>query len=97
MGGYDYILPKYDLFSMFVVGENEKLGFVKKSFLHKSLEVPNLLTKKYGKPTLYSLIANHVLEMSVKLKLQLQCVGFEKKHSALMVLIGFLFAFIFKD
>ena len=67
---------------MFAVGEIQKSGFAKQSFLHKNLE-------SSGKPTLHSLTADHVLKMSVKPKFQ--CELFEKKQSfALMVLIGFL-------
>ena len=64
----------------------------KQSFLHKNLESAEFTNKKHGKPTLHSLIANHVLEMSVKLKFQ--CVRFEKKHCfALLVFNCFLICF----
>ena len=46
--------------------------------LYKNLENVELFNKKLGKPALHSLTANHMLEMSVKLKLQ--CVCFERKH-----------------
>ena len=52
--------------------------------LYKNLESAEFTNKKYGKPTLDSLVANHVLEMSVKLKFQ--CVRFEKKHCFLLFL-----------
>ena len=49
--------------------------------------------KKHRKPTLHSLIANHVLEMSGKLKFQ--CVRFENKHCfALVVLNWFPIFFV---
>ena len=46
------------------------------SFLHKNLESVEFVNKKHGKPTLHSLIANHVVEMSVKLKFRF--VRFQK-------------------
>ena len=62
------------------------------SFLHKNLESAEITNKKYGKPTLHSPIANHVLEMSIKLKFQ--CVCFEKRHCfALLVLNWFPICF----
>ena len=63
---------------MFVGGKYEKSGLAKQSFLHKNLESAEFINNKHRKPTLHSLIANHVLEMPVKLKFQ--CVHFEKKH-----------------
>ena len=54
-----------------------KSGFTKQSFLQKSLESAEFTNKKHGKPTLLSRTANHMLEMSVKLKFL--CVRFEKK------------------
>ena len=41
---------------------------------------------KHGKPTLHFLTANHVLEMSVKLKFQ--CIRFEKKHCFALVVLN---------
>ena len=46
--------------------------------LHKILESAEFTNNKHGKPTLHSLIANHVLEMSVKLNFR--CIGLKKKH-----------------
>ena len=63
--------------------KSEKSGLTKQSFLHKNLECAKFTSRKYVKPTLHSLIANHVLEMSVKLKFQ--CVRFEKKHRFALV------------
>ena len=37
---------------------------------HKNLESAEFINKKRGKPTLHSMITNHVLEMSVTLKFQ---------------------------
>ena len=48
------------------------------SFLQKNLGSAEFTKNKHGKPTLEFLIANHELEMYVKLKFQL--VRFEKKH-----------------
>ena len=42
----------------------------------KNLESAEFTNKKHGKPTLHSMIANHVLEVSVKL--ESQCVRFEE-------------------
>ena len=62
------------------------------SFLHKNLESAKFTNKRHGKPTLHSVIANYVLEMSVKLKFQ--CARFEKKHCfALVVLNWFTICF----
>ena len=66
------------------------IGFTKESFLRDNLESAEFTNKKHGKPTLHSLITNHVLEMSVKLKFE--CVHFETKHCfALVVLDWFPF------
>ena len=54
--------------------------------LHKNLESTEFTNKKHGKPTLHSLIAKHVLEMSVKLKFQ--CVRSEKKHCFAVVVLS---------
>ena len=64
----------------------EKLGFIKQSFLHKNLESAEFTNKKHENPTLQSLIANHVLEVSVKLKFQ--CVHFEKAHCFVLVVLN---------
>ena len=65
---------------------------MKQSFLYKNLESAEFINKKHWKPALHSLKANHVLEMSVKLKFR--CVHFEKKHGvALVVLNYFLICF----
>ena len=50
---------------------------------HKNLETAKFTNKKHGKPAVHSLIANHVLEMSVKIKFQ--CVSFENKHCFALV------------
>ena len=63
-----------------------------KVILHKKLENAKLTNKKHGKPTLHSLMANHVLEMSVKPKFQ--CSRFKTKHCfALAVLKQFRICF----
>ena len=88
MGGYHHILSKYDLFLCLQLEKYEKSGFPKQLFLQESLESAEVTNKKHWKPTLYSLIAKHVLEMSVKLKFQCEC--FEKEQCfALMVLNWF--------
>ena len=51
---------------------------LRNSHLHKNLESAEFTYNKHGKPTLHSLIANHVLKVSVKLKFK--CVRFRKKH-----------------
>ena len=61
-----------------------KIRLYQTVILHKSLDSVEFTNKKHGKPILHSLIANHVLEMSVKLKFQ--CVRFEKKHCFALVL-----------
>ena len=92
MGGYDHILSKYYLFLTFPVGKICKIRLCKTVFLHKNLENAEFTNKKHGKPTLHSLIAKHVLEISVKLKFH--CVRFNKKHCfALMVLNRFPISF----
>ena len=69
---------------MFVVVEYMKTqDFLKRSFLHKNLARAEFTNNKHGKPTLHSLIVNHVLEMSVKLKFH--CVCFEKKRCFALV------------
>ena len=57
-----------------------------KSHFAENLEIEQFTNKKHGKPTQRSLIANHVLEMSVKLKFQ--CVHFEAKHCFVLVLLN---------
>ena len=62
---------------------------MKQSFLHKNLESAEFTNKKHEKPTLQSLMAYHVLKVSVKVKFQ--CACFEKEHCfALVVLKCFL-------
>ena len=85
---WEDILSKYDLFLMFVVGQILKIGFTKQSFLHKNLVSAEFTNKEHGKPTLHSLIANHVLEMSVKLTFQ--CACFEKKHCFALVVFSWI-------
>ena len=93
MGRHDHILSKYDLFFMFVVGEIRKIRLCQTVIFAKDHESAEFTNKKHGKPTLHSLIARHVLEMSIKLKFQ--CERFENKHCfALVVLNWFLFVFI---
>ena len=60
--------------------------------LHKNLKSAELNNRKYGKPILHSLIANHVLEMSVKLKFQ--CARYKKKHCFALVALN-LFSICF--
>ena len=55
----------------------ENQAFLNSHFCKKSVEIAKFTKKKHGKPTLLSLIAKHVFEMSVKLKFQ--CERFEKK------------------
>ena len=67
---------------MSVVGEIGKIRLCQRVIFVKSAKLTN---KKHRKPTLHSLIAKHVLEMSIKLKFQ--CERFEKKqYFALMIL-----------
>ena len=56
--------------------------------LHKNLESAEFTNKKHGKPTLHSLlyIANHVLQMSAKLKFQ--CVHVKKKNCFALVVLN---------
>ena len=69
-----------------------KTRALKNSMLHKNAKSTKFTNKKHRKPTLHSPIANHVLEMSVKLNLQY--VRFKKKHCfALMVLNRFPICF----
>ena len=55
-------------------------------FLRKNVEKAEFTDKKRGKLTLHSLIANHVLEMSVKFKFQ--CVRLKLEASFAMVLFS---------
>ena len=61
---------------MFVVGEIRNIRLFQTVISAKNFESANFVNKKHEKPTLLSLIAKHVLEMSVKLKFQ--CERFEK-------------------
>ena len=56
--------------------------------LHKNLESTEFINKKHGKVPLHSLLANHMLELSVKLKFQL--VRFEKKHCFAVVVLNWI-------
>ena len=67
------------------VKKYEKSGFAKESFCTKISKVPNFPNKKHKKPTLHSLIANHVLKMSIKLKFHCLCF----KNEALFCSGGF--------
>ena len=87
--------PNLIYFLCLYLEKYEKSGFTEQSILHKNLESAELTNKKHGKPTLHSLIANHVLQMSVKLKFQ--CVRFERNHCfALVVLNMFPFLFLLR-
>ena len=67
-------------------------AFPSSHFSKKNLESAKFTSKKHGKSTLHSLIAKHVLEISIKLKFQ--CERFEKKQCfAVMVLNWFSFCF----
>ena len=57
----------------------------KQSFFIKNIETVEFTNRKHGKLTLHSLIANHVLEMSVKIKFQ--CLHFEKKKHCLALMV----------
>ena len=63
----------------------KKSDFSKPSFLQKHLESAEFTNKKHRKPTLYSLTAEHVLEMSIKRELQCVCFG-KQQCFALLVL-----------
>ena len=77
---------------MFVVGEIRKSGFAKQLILQKNHESAIFTNEKHRKPTLHSLLAKDVLEMSIKLKFQ--CKRFEKKQCfALMLLNWFPICF----
>ena len=55
-------------------------------FCKKNLSSAEFTNNKREKPTLHSLTANHVFEMSFKLKFQ--CVRFEKKHCFALVVLN---------
>ena len=61
-------------FRRFQLRKYEKPDFAKQSFFHKKYRIHQ---QEHEKPTLHSLIANHVLEISIKLKFQ--CVRFKKE------------------
>ena len=63
-----------------------KIRLCQTVILHKNLKNAEFTNKKHKKPTLHSLIANHVLEMSVKLKLQ--CIRFKKRHCFALVVLN---------
>ena len=85
-------LPRHFCFKSqvcFVFG-NDAQCHARRNIVWESAELTN---KKKGKPTLHSLIANHVLEMSVKLKVH--CVHFNRHRFALVILNRFpIFPFI---
>ena len=84
--------PDMIYFLLFQLEKYEKSGFAKQSCCINIWKGPNSPTTKHGKPTLHSLIANHVLEMSAKLKFK--CERFKKKQCfALVVLNGFPICF----
>ena len=57
----------------------------------KNLESTEFINKKHGKLFLHSLLANHMLELSVKLKFQL--IRFEKKHCFAVVVLNWIKAY----
>ena len=60
----------------------------KQSFLQKNVEYAEFDNNEHWKPTLHSLIGNHVLEMAVKLKFQ--CARLEKKHCFALVVLNWI-------
>ena len=68
MGGYDHILSKYHLRLTLPAGEIGKFRLCKTVILHKNLESAEFTYNRTVTSTLHSLIANHVLEISVKLE-----------------------------
>ena len=94
MGRYDHILSKHDLFLKFPVGEKLKRRLWKTVVLHKNLESVEFTNMKHGKPILHSLIANHVPEMSVKLKFK--CVRLKKKYCFALVVLNRFAIFFYK-
>ena len=85
MGEYDHILSKYDLFLCLQQEKTKNPAFPSSHF--KNLESSEFTNKKYRKTTIHSLIANHVLKMSVKLKFQ--CVYMYVLKEALLCSGGF--------
>ena len=65
---------------------NVKIRLCKTGILHKNLESAEFTYNKYGKPTLHSLTANHVIEMSVKVRFK--WVRFKKKHCFALVVLN---------
>ena len=92
MGGYDHILSKYGRFLTFPVGEIWKIGLCKTVTLRKNLQNAEFTYIKHGKPTLHSLIANHVLEMFVKLGFN--CIRL-KRNTVLLWWFWTCFPFVF--
>ena len=86
MGGYDHILSKYDLVLTFPVEEIRKIKLYETAILHKNLESSEFTYNKNGKPTLHSLIADHVFERSAKLKFK--CGSFKKRHCFAQVVLN---------
>ena len=73
-----------------LVEKYEKSALIKESFLPKNLKSGKFTKKNTGSP---DLIPNHVVEMCVKL--ERQCVRFEKKaFSSLVVLNWFPFVLL---
>ena len=67
----------------FVVGEILKIRLCQTVIFAKNHESAEFTYKEHGKPTLHSLIAKHVLEMSIKLSFL--CERFEKKQCFALV------------
>ena len=78
--------PNMIYFFMFVVGEILKIRLCQTVIFARTHESAEFTNKKQGKPTLHSLIAKHVLEMSIKLKFQ--CEHFEKKQRFALVVLN---------
>ena len=78
--------PNMIYFCRFQSEKDENSGSAKQSFCIKKLESAEFTNMKHGKPIPHSLIANHVLEVSVKLKFQ--CVRL-KRFFALFCSGGF--------
>ena len=72
------------LFLTFSFGEQWKVRLCQTAIFFQNLESAEYTNKKYEKPTLHSLIADHMRKMSFKLTLQR--VRFEKHCFALVVL-----------
>ena len=73
----------------------KKSGFEKTVILRENLENAEFANNRHVKPTLHSLIANHVLRISVKLKFQ--CVRLKKHCFALVILNRFPICIYIKD